>query len=152
MSDYGFETYKKNFKKYKILRKYVSDDIAEIIVGYSFQEFALNLTIIDTFKFCHFESMIESYISSYIREHYEDRIESHMTWEDFIPLLWREQENFLDYYATRPQQLNQILHVNTDVSLGSILDNLTIQITTSVERTFKYWIDNWLNGERTPLN
>ena len=54
MSDYGFETYKKNFKKYKILRKYVSDDIAEIIVGYSFQEFALNLTIIDTFKFCHF--------------------------------------------------------------------------------------------------
>ena len=96
--------------------------------------------------------MVESYISSYLREHYEDRIESHMAWEDFIPLLWQEQENFMDYYATRPQQLNQILHVNTDVSLGSILDNLTIQITTSVERTFKHWIDNWLDGERTPLN
>ena len=33
MISYGYETYKRNFKKYKILRNHVSDDIAEIIVG-----------------------------------------------------------------------------------------------------------------------
>jgi hypothetical protein len=152
MVAYGYETYKRNFKKYKILRNYVPDDIAEIIVGYAFQEIISNRTIIETFKFYHFESMIETYISSYIREHYEDRIENHMNWDDFMPLLWQEQENFLDYYAIRPDELNNILHVNTDTSLQSILDNLTIQITTSVERTFKHWIDNWLEGERTPFN
>jgi len=152
MIAYGYETYKINFKKYKILRNHVPDDVAEIIVGYAFQEIISNRTIIETFKFYHFESMIESYISSYLREHYEDRIENHMNWDDFMPLLWQEQENFLDYYAIRPDELNTILHVNTDTSLQSILDTLTIQITTSVERTFKYWIDNWLEGERTPFN
>lgn len=149
---YGYETYKKNFKRYKILRNYVSDNISEIIVGYSFQEIVLNKTIIENFKFYHFESMIESYVNSYMRDHYEDRIENYMNWENFMPLLWKEQENFLDYYAIRPTELNQILHINTDTPLQNILDTLTIQITTSVERTFKYWIDNWLDGERTPLN
>lgn len=152
MISYGYETYKRNFKKYKILRNHVSDDIAEIIVGYSFQEFISNKTIIETFKFYHFESIIETYISSYIRDHYEYRIENYMNWDNFMPLLWKEQENFLDYYSTRPTELNNILHINTDTSLQSILDNLTIQITISVERTFKHWIDNWLEGERTPLD
>jgi len=148
---FGYETYNKNFKKYKILRKIFPDEIAEIIVGYSFQEFISNLTIIDTFKFCHFEVMIESYISNYIRDHYEDRIENYMNWEDFIPLLWQEQEKFLDYYALRPDELNKMLYVNTDNSMQDILDTLTIQITISAERTFKSWIDNWLDGNRTPL-
>lgn len=152
MISYGYETYKRNFKKYKILRNHVPDDIAEIIIGYSFQEFISNRTIIKTFKFYQFESIIETYISSYLRDHYEDRIENHMNWEDFMPLLWQEQENFLDYYSIRPDELNNILHINTDTSLQSILDTLTIQITISVERTFKYWIDNWLEGERTPLD
>ena len=148
---FGYETYKKNFKKYKVLRNVFSDEVAEIIIGYSFQEFTSNLTIIETFKFSHFEVMIENYISTYMRDHYEDRIENYMDWDDFVSLLWQEQENFLDYYALRPDELNRILYVNTDKSLQDILDTLIIQITISVERTFKSWIDNWLDGNRTPL-
>ena len=48
--------------------------------------------------------------------------------------------------------LNTILHYNTDISLQSMIDSLTIQITISVERTFKSWLDNWLNSSRSPIN
>ena len=79
-------------------------------------------------------------------------MEDHMSLEEFMPFLWKEQQNFLNFYAIRPNELNTILHYNTDISLQSMIDSLTIQITISVERTFKSWLDNWLNSSRSPIN
>ena len=148
----SYETYKQNFHKFKLIRNFVSEDITEIIVSYAFAEIVSNKTIIDSFRFCNFESMIETYTDNTARIHYEDSIEDHMSWEEFIPFLWKEQQNFLNFYAIRPNELNTILHYNTDISLQSMIDSLTIQITISVERTFKSWLDNWLNSSRSPIN
>ena len=81
----SYETYKQNFHKFKLIRNFVSEDITEIIVSYAFAEIISNKTIIDSFRFCNFESMIETYTDNTARIHYEDSIE--VSTEGLVQLL-----------------------------------------------------------------
>ena len=147
----AYETYRLNFNRYKQIRKLVPEDISEIIVKYLFQEKNSFKTIIDPFRYYHIESMVESYINTNARDHFEDIIEDHMAWDDFTKLLWIEQEKFLDYYSRRQCAFRDIINNNTDRSIQSLIDQINIQLTMAVERLFQNWVCTWLESSRTPL-
>ena len=112
----AYETYRLNFNRYKQIRKLVPEDISEIIIKYLFQEKNSFKTIIDPFRYYHIESMVESYINTNARDHFEDIIEDHMAWDDFTnlwsPCLW--------HINLDPSDLQQGQHVVAVANVGSI--------------------------------
>ena len=147
----AYETYRLNFNRYKLIRKLVPEDVAEIIIKYLFQEKPSYKSINDPFRYYLVESMVESYIYTSARDHFEEIIEEYIDWDTFIRLLWVEQENFLDYHAHNQTEFRSILLHNTDRHVQSLIDQINIQLTISVERLFQEWIQKWLESSRSPI-
>jgi hypothetical protein len=147
----AYETYRLNFNRYKLIRKIVPEDVAEIIIKYLFQEKSSYKSIIDPFRYYHVESIVESYINTSARDHFEEMIAEYIDWGTFIRLLWIEQENFLDYHAHNQIEFRSILFHNTDRQVQSLIDQINIQLTISVERLFQQWIQKWLESSRSPI-
>ncbi len=147
----AYETYRLNFNRYKQIRKLVSEDISEIIIKYLFEEKVSHKAVIDPFRYYHIEAMVESYINTNARNHFEDYIEDYMDWDSFNSLLWIEQENFLDYYSRRQFEFREIINHNSDRPIQGLIDQINIQLTISVERLFQDWVYKWLQSSRTPL-
>ena len=148
---FAYETYRLNFNRYKLIRKLVPEDVSEIIIKYLFQEKPSYKSIIDPFYYYHVESMVESYINTSARDHFEEMIEEYMDWDTFIRLLWGEQENFLYYHSHNQTEFRSILLHNTDRQVQSLIDKINIQLTISVERLFQEWIQKWLESSKSPI-
>ena len=90
----AYETYRLNFNRYKLIRKLVPEDVSEIIIRYLFEEKSSYKSIIDPFRFCHIEYMVESYINVNAKDHFENLIEEHMDWDDFSHLYGNNKKIF----------------------------------------------------------